>query len=159
MLTRFVAVTCALALLATPCSAQTDKALRLIPDDALGFLLIQDLRSLSDKVTDTANRLNVPEKVSMLELIQKEMGIQEGINDGIGQGELGEPSGLLAGVGGAGPEGKPKKYPVLVARRGDFVLLAPMGGRAGLEAVLHASKDITATLKGTEEWLGQQDIA
>jgi hypothetical protein len=187
----------------TPCTAQTDKALSLIPDDALGFLLIKDLRSLSDKVNDTAKQLNVQEKVSMLELIQKEMGIQEGINekgsllflvlkgndakldglrylvalpvsdhdkiakqlvvkdikDGIGQGELGSPSGLLAGVGGSGPEGKPKKFPVLVAKRGDFVLLAPPEGRAGLEAVLNAKKDITATLKGTEDWLGEQDIA
>jgi hypothetical protein len=81
MRTRFVAAACALALLATPCPAQTDKALSLVPDDALGFLLIKDLRSLSDKVADTAKRLNVQEKVSMLELIQKEMGIQEGINE------------------------------------------------------------------------------
>ena len=203
MLTRFVAAACALALLVTPCPAQTNKALSLIPDDALGFLLIKDLRSLSDKVNDTAKRLNVQEKVSMLELIQKEMGIQEGINekgtllflvlkgneakldglrylvalpvsdhdkiakqlavkdikDGIGQGELGHPSGLLAGVGGSGPEAKPTKFPVLVAKRGDFVLLALMDSRAGLESVLHAKKDITASLKGTEEWLGQQDMA
>src|SRR6266478_5241673 len=81
MLTKFVAAACALALLVTPCPAQTDKALSLIPDDALGFLLIKDLRSLSDKVNDTAKKLNVQEKVSMLELIQKEMGIQEGINE------------------------------------------------------------------------------
>jgi hypothetical protein len=203
MLTKFVAAACALGLLVTPCPAQTDKALSLIPDDALGFLLIKDLRSLSDKVNDTAKALNVQEKVSMLELIQKEMGIQEGINekgsllllvlkgneaklnglrylvalpvadhdkiakqlavkdikDGIGQGELGHPSGLLAGVGGSGPAGKPKKFPVLVAKRGDFVLLAPMEGRAGLESVLNAKKDITVKLKGTEDWLGQQDIA
>jgi hypothetical protein len=203
MLTRFVAAACAVALLVSPCRAQTDKALSVIPDDALGFLMIKDLRSLSDKVNDTARRLNVQEKVSMLELIQKEMGIKEGINekgsllflvlkgneasldglrflvalpvadhdkiakqlavkdikDGIGQGELGFPSGLLAGVGGSGPQGNPKKFPILVARRGDFVLLATMEGRAGLESVLHAKKDITVTLKGTEDWLGRQDIA
>ena len=203
MLTRFVAAASVLALLVSPCLAQTDKALCLVPEDALGFLLIKDLRGLSDKVNETARRLNAQEKVSMLELIQKEMGIHEGINekgsllflvlkgnetkldslrylialpvadydkvakqlavkeikDGIGQGELGQPSGLLAGVGGSGPEGQPKKLPVLVARRGDFVLLAPMEGRAGLESVLHARKDITATLTGTEDWLGRQDIA
>ena len=54
MLTKFAAALCALALLVSPCPAQTDKALKLGPEDALGFLLIQDLRSLSDKVNDTA---------------------------------------------------------------------------------------------------------
>jgi hypothetical protein len=67
MLTKFMAAACALALLVTPCPAQIDKALTLVPDDALGFLLIKDLRSLSDKVNDTAKRLKVPEKVSMLD--------------------------------------------------------------------------------------------
>src|SRR5688572_11677085 len=90
MLTKFAAAACILALLVSPCAAQadrappdkaqTDKALNLVPEDALGFLLIKDLRSLSDKVNDAAQRLDVPEKVSLLELIQKELGIHEGIN-------------------------------------------------------------------------------
>jgi hypothetical protein len=96
--------------------------------------------------------------VSDHDKVAKQLAVKD-VKDGIGQGELGHPSGLLAGVGGSGPEGKPKKFPVLVAKRGDFVLLAPMEGRAGLESVLNAKKDIRATLKGTEDWLGQQDIA
>lgn len=203
MLTRSVAAAFILTLLAAPCFAQSNKALNLVPDDALGFFVIKDLRRLSDKVSATGERLGVPERVSMLELLQKEMGIKEGINEngsvlfivlkgedgsprdlryvmalpvadhakiakqlavkehgeGISQGELGHPSGLIAGVGGSGPEGEPKKFPVLVAKRGDFVLLGPPEQRPAIEAVLQSKKDITASLKGTEDWLGQQDMA
>jgi hypothetical protein len=203
MLTRLTAAVFAVILLVGPCQAQVDKALQLIPDEALGFLMIKDLRSLSDKVNDTAQKVGVEEKVSMLELIQTEMGIKEGIaekgslvfillkgkeakldgmrylaalpvsdhekvakqlavkdiKDGIGQGEIGTPSGLIAGVGGSGPKDKPKKFPILVAKRGDFVLLAPPESRAGLESVLKSKKDITGSMKDVREWLDQQDIA
>jgi hypothetical protein len=76
---RYFYTALALVLIATPCRAQTRKAVNLVPDDALGFLLIKDLRQLSDKVEQLAKKLNVEERVSLLELIQKEMGIREGI--------------------------------------------------------------------------------
>src|SRR5947209_14823312 len=166
-MTRYLSVGVALVLLAAPCQAQPAKAVDLVPDDSLGFLMIKNLRELSDKVEQTARKLNVEERVSLLELIQKEMGIREGISDkgsaifivlkakdaksmpefvaalpvadrqkiaqqlavkdlkenAIAEGEVGLASGLLAGIGGKGPEGTPKKFPVLVALRGDFVLL------------------------------------
>src|SRR6266446_8854316 len=80
-MTRYLPVGLALLVLTTPCRAQTAKAVDLVPDDALGFLVIKNLRELSDKVEQTAKKLNVEERVSLLELIQKEMGIREGIND------------------------------------------------------------------------------
>src|SRR5258707_6826665 len=78
---RYLSAALALVLLSAPCRAQTPKAVDLVPDDALGFLVIRNLRELSDKVEQTAKKLNVEEHVSLLELLQKEMGIREGIND------------------------------------------------------------------------------
>jgi uncharacterized protein (TIGR03067 family) len=198
---RHLCAALAFVVLAAPSAAQTTKAVDLVPDDALGFLLVKDLHQLSDKVDQLAKKLNVEERVSLLELIQKEMGIREGINakgsaafivlkakdhksslglvvalpvadhekiarqlgvthlkDTIAQGEMGLSSGLLAGIGGKGPEGTPQKFPVLVAKRGDFVLLAPPQGRAGLEAVVNSKKSVAATLQPVQDWLAEQDI-
>jgi hypothetical protein len=192
----------ALVLLTAPCPAQTARAVDLVPDDALGFLMIKDLRDLSNKVDELAKKLNVEERVSLLELIEKEMGIREGINDrgsavfmvlkaksdksGVGvvvalpvtdhdkiarqlglerlrdtiaEGEVGLSSGLLAGIGGKGPERTPKKFPVLVARRGDFVLRAPPESRSGLEAVVRSNKSIAASLRPAQAWLDEYDMA
>src|SRR5262249_27885966 len=63
------------------------------------------------------------------------------------------------GIGGKEADATPKKFPVLVARRGDFVLLAPPESRAGLEAVLHSKKNITASLRPVQDWLDEQDMA
>jgi len=40
-----------------------DRAADLVPDDALGFLVIKDLRELSDKVDQVAKKLGVEERV------------------------------------------------------------------------------------------------
>jgi hypothetical protein len=201
-MTRFFYTTIALVLIAAPIPAQTRRAVSLVPSDALGFLLIKDLRQLSDKVENLAKKLKVEERVSLLELIHKEMGIREGLNDKgsavfivlktkdeknsigvvialpvsdhrkmaqqlavkdlkdtIAEGEVGLKSGLLAGIGGKEADATPKKFPVLVARRGDFVLLAPPESRAGLEAVLHSKKNIIASLQPVQDWLDEQDMA
>src|SRR5262245_42832270 len=71
----------ALLLTAAPASAQTAKALDLVPEDALGFILINDLRQLSDKVDQLAGKLKVAERVSLLELIKRDMGLGEGLNE------------------------------------------------------------------------------
>src|SRR5436190_22233675 len=42
--------TLALLLIATVAPAQTPKALDLVPDESLGFIIVKDLRQLSDKV-------------------------------------------------------------------------------------------------------------
>jgi len=51
---RLLATVLALFLLASPALAQADKAIEIVPHDALGFILIKDLRQLSDKVDDLA---------------------------------------------------------------------------------------------------------
>jgi hypothetical protein len=69
----------ALLLSAAPASAQITRALDLVPDDALGFVLIKDLRQLSDKVEQLASKLKAPEHVSFLELVQMSLG--RGLNE------------------------------------------------------------------------------
>src|SRR5215207_2119370 len=78
---RYFSVALVLLLLTVPSQAQTAEARNLVPEDALGFILIKDLRQLSDTVDRLARKLNVEERVSLLELIQKEMGLREGINE------------------------------------------------------------------------------
>ena len=56
---RWTHVAIALLLVAAPVCGQTTKALELIPDDALGFLLIKDLRQLSDNVEHLADKLTL----------------------------------------------------------------------------------------------------
>ena len=50
----------------------------IVPDDALGFIIVNDLRQLSDKVENLAAKLKVPERVSLLEMLQRVPGLREG---------------------------------------------------------------------------------
>jgi hypothetical protein len=63
-MSRYFHSALALVLLAAPCWGQTLKAVSVVPDDALGFLLIKNLRQLSDRVDQLAKKLNVAERVS-----------------------------------------------------------------------------------------------
>src|ERR1051326_1899770 len=76
---RWICTAAALILFASPVTAQTEQALNVIPDNALGFILITDLSQFSKHVQDLADRLKVPERVSLLELIEKKMGLHEGL--------------------------------------------------------------------------------
>src|SRR5262249_1459010 len=150
----------------------------LVPEDALGFILVKDLRQLSDNVENLATKLKAPERVSLLELIQTGLGIRKGLNengsaififpkwktapaigdtlsarpaadyeeilgqagaqagkDGISEGGLGVWSGLYAKVATKDSQEKTQradgKKPVLLAKKGDFALLAMPGNREG----------------------------
>jgi hypothetical protein len=78
---RWILTTVALVGLGAPAAAQDTKALDLVPDDALGFVLVKDLRQLSDRVENLAKKLEVAERFSLLEVIQKELGIRDGLNE------------------------------------------------------------------------------
>jgi hypothetical protein len=96
---RWILTTLAPVLLAAPVAAQDMKALELVPDDALGFILVNDLRRLSDKVESAAKKLGVEERVSLLELIQTELGIRDGLND--------KGSAIFIVLGGKGDKADP----------------------------------------------------
>src|SRR5262249_32199165 len=61
-----------LLMFAAPGVAQTKNALGLVPEDALGFIVVHDLRQFSDKVADLAKKVNAPAHVSLLELVQQQ---------------------------------------------------------------------------------------
>lgn len=48
-----------------PALAQSDKAPNLVPEEALGFILIKELRHLSDKVEDLATKVNAEQHISL----------------------------------------------------------------------------------------------
>ena len=191
----------ALSLIAAPISADTSKALDLVPQDALAFILVKDLRQLSDKVDNLAKKLDVKEYRSLLDLIKTEMEIREGLDDKgsalilvmkgkkeqllrqpifalpvadrakilaqlgvkdakerISKGSIGAQSGLLFSIGGSAPDDKvSKKAPILVAIKGDFVLLASLGDRDALEQILDSKQSITASVQQASKWLDEQD--
>jgi hypothetical protein len=60
--------------------AQTKNALELVPEDALGFIVVHDLRQFSDKVADLAKKVNAPAHVSLLELVQRQ-GFRKGLDE------------------------------------------------------------------------------
>jgi hypothetical protein len=187
--------------LAAPGVAQTQKALQIVPDDALGFLAIHDLRQFSDKVEALAKKVNAPAHVSLLELVQSQ-GMRKSLNekgtavlmaltakkdeirpaliwalpvsdyagvlreldvkggaDEIGEGSIGAPSSLLAGIGTKDPRDKDTpKIKILVARKGEFALLTTPDNRDALQRVLTASKNIAAMAEPAKAWLAEQDI-
>src|SRR5262245_54097076 len=189
-------------LFAVPASAQTKKALDLVPHDAMGVIVVKDLRQLSNKVEELARKLKVAERVSLLELIHKDIGIRRGLDEGgsalfvvlkgrkeksspevvtalpvadhqevarqlkvkqadaaISEGEMGIPSSLLVGIGGKESGEKRQTMRVLVARKGDIVLLASPENRELLQQVLNARKSVTASLRPAREWMENQDVA
>jgi len=187
---------------AAPAIAQTQKAVEVVPEDALGFLLVKDLRQLSDHVEELAKKVKAPAHVSLLELLQKRMGIQKGLNEKgsalfmvlkgkdekglpgmvaavavsdypsllkelgvkddkatIGEGEIGAPSALLAGIGDTGGAEKAPKMKVVVAKKGDFALLTVPDQREVLQRVLDSRQSIGRMVQPALKWLDEQDIA
>jgi hypothetical protein len=69
-----------LGLFALPAWAQTSKALEIVPDDALGFLLIKDLRQLYDKVEDLAAKTNGKSQFAYLDLLLSK-DLKKGLNE------------------------------------------------------------------------------
>jgi hypothetical protein len=68
-------------LTALPAAAQQDKAvLRVIPPDALGFLVINRVDETSNKILSLAKKMQLPLPIAPLELLKVTVGISEGLN-------------------------------------------------------------------------------
>ena len=191
-----------LLLIAVPVSADMSKALDIVPHDTLGFILINNLSQLSTNVDNLAKKLKVEEYRSLLDLIHKEMGIGEGLDEKgsalilaikgkkenslrqpifalpvsdpakmlaqlgvknskerISKGDVAPQSGILFSIGGRESDDKIlKRFPILVARKGDFVLLASLEDRDALEQILDSKQSIVASLEPARKWLDEQDI-
>lgn len=77
---RLVLSVVVLGLFALPAWAQTNKALEIVPDDALGFMLIKDLRQLHDKAEDLAGKTNAKSHFANLDLLLSK-DLKKGLND------------------------------------------------------------------------------
>jgi hypothetical protein len=77
---RWLTPLLALVFLAAPVAAQTKNALDVVPEDALGFIVVHDLRQFSDKVAELAKKVNAPAHISLLELIQRQ-GLGKGLDE------------------------------------------------------------------------------
>jgi hypothetical protein len=69
-----------LGLFALPAWAQTNKALEIVPEDALGFILIKDLRQLYDKAEDLAGKTNGKSQFAYLDQILSK-DLKKGLNE------------------------------------------------------------------------------
>jgi hypothetical protein len=77
---RLVLSVVILGLFSVPAWAQTNKALEIVPDDALGFILIKDLRQLHDKAEDLATKTNGKAHFAFVEgLLSKDL--KKGLNE------------------------------------------------------------------------------
>jgi hypothetical protein len=114
---RLVLSVVVLGLFALPVWAQTNKALEIVPDDALGFVLIKDLRQLYDKVEDLAAKTNGKAQFAYLDLIlSKEL--KKGLNE----------KGSAVVIVMAGKDEKTIPCPILALPAGDNAVLMQVLG-------------------------------
>src|SRR5262249_46460022 len=90
----------------------------------------------------------------------------EELTEEVADGQGGITSGLLGGVGGAGGQGEAAKFPVSVARRGNFLLMTPRNGtfyesdgKEALRFVVASKQSLKSALEPVKDWLEQQDLA
>jgi hypothetical protein len=70
-----------LGLIAMPAAAQTNKALEIVPEDAMGFVMIKDARTLCDKLQEVSKRINAKEERPLFEALRKRMEETKGWNE------------------------------------------------------------------------------
>lgn len=159
--------------------AVAEGILDYVPEDALGFVLINDLEKTSGKIQKLAKTIGIPIPAP-LEYLKFSTGIQLGL-DGNGnlllamipgsrKGDMPEPMALVptddyakfaAGVDGdasgaisnvsiAGEE-------VLLAKMGDYALMMNMEHRETLEVILGLEPAPVEFLEPWSEWLGKND--
>ena len=114
---RFVLSVLVLGLFALPAWAQTNKALEVVPDDALGFVLVKDLRQLHDKAEDLAAKTNGKAHFAFVEgILSKDL--KKGLNE----------KGSVVVIVMAGKDEKTFPYPILALPAGDpAVLMQALG--------------------------------
>ena len=66
---------------AAPAHAQVQEALKLVPEDALGFGIVTDVGQVSAQVEAMLKRFKVPQEGSPLEKAKGEFGLGKGFND------------------------------------------------------------------------------
>ncbi|MFO0912253.1 MAG: hypothetical protein U0795_04825 [Pirellulales bacterium] len=168
-----------------PADAQVAELLKIIPDDAAGFVVVNDLAATSGQIEALAAKLSTP-LPSPLMVIKAQAGLDKGVAD---HGSL-VVVGLLVPRGGQQPpdlhtvmlvpvedygqviaqlqpddaaakvaQVKLRGASMLAARRGAYLALARPEHRASLERMLDPKRDISQTAAPLAEWLGTQQLS
>jgi hypothetical protein len=179
-----LAAAAAVVVLAAPAPAQTvQDALKVVPREALGFAVVNNLSQASGRVVEVAERLQVPLPFGApLEAAKKMLGIHKGLNDQgaallavlPGRNENAQPialaylpvrdyKALLREIKAQGdgdvaevqfPDGKTG----VIAHKGDFAVVTEAKHRKALERAL-TSEGGAAGLANLEKWLARNQVS
>lgn len=175
--TLSVAVMLSGLLLTAPAQAQTKAALEVIPDDAIGFVLLNGLETVNSKIQAIAQKAQTPLPLSPLGFVKTLTGIEKGLDE---QGSVAlvlfdddeEPIPVLCvpvtnyndALSGLGVK-EPKELNevevlgknLLVGKRGNYALVAEVKNKATLQKALNASKSVTIT-KQLASYIADNDL-
>lgn len=164
---------------AVPVLAQTS-ALDLVPADALGFAVINNLEKTSDKVEALLKRVKAaPLPGSPLKLALADLGVTKGVDE---KGSLvaaalpgdGKPVALIIipvssykdfaqslkakDTDGAVTELEVKGKSMVMGKKGDFAILAEAEQKADLKKALQGGGGIGTSVKPLQAWLADNDL-
>lgn len=180
---RFFLVLAAFVAPAAPVLAQAD-VLQVIPDDAIGFALVNRLGQSNEKFAALAKRMKLPLPGNPLEMAKDALGVEKGLAEKgtvavaafPGRMEEDEPRGVVyipvtdyqAFIGQLEPkeptaaitEIKLKDGKAMVAgKRGNFAVLAALEDRELLERALKSTKSLATWAEPIYAWLAENDTA
>lgn len=181
---NFVVAVAAWSLAVVPALGQTvQDALKVVPEKASGFVIVNNLGELDKKIESLARRLGMPLPASPLEMLKGELGIGNGINTKgslllaliLEEGDQLRPiplvyvpvadyAALLKGLGARGDgaietvELPKRSKKMIVGRQGAFAVFTEPDGKEALQETLRSTPGIKAALAPVESRLSQNDI-
>jgi hypothetical protein len=155
--------------------------LKNIPEDALGFAVVRNISEGNAKLVALAKIVNAPMPGGdPLTVVKKKLGLEKGLDE---KGSLvfvvmpgdKEPVGIILvpvtdykefvtplkpkKTDGAITEVDVAGEAHLLAKKGNFAVLAPVKGRAALEKVVTGGKDLSGSMTALQSWIAGNDVA
>jgi hypothetical protein len=127
---RFAAALVLALLFSATATAQTKQALEIVPDDALGFILVKDMQQLSAHVEELAKKVKAQAHVSLLELLRDGMGLGNSLNE--------KGSAMIIALKGKDDKAAPALVFVLPVSDATAAL-KKLGAKEGKDGIMEAS--------------------
>ncbi len=181
---RSVLAATALLAVAAPVPAQTaGDALKLVPKDALGFVVVNRLGETSDKLAALAKQFGAKAPATPLEMVKQHLGVQKGLDD---KGSLvvallpaaeegGEPVPVAYVPVADGKqflqelkvkdadadvtEAEVQGQTLAVGRKGSFAVLAKGEHREALKKALGGGAGVADKVAPLQAWLAENNVA
>lgn len=163
----------------TKAMAKANAAVSLVPENALGFVVVQNLEQFDQKIGKVAQELRLPVAGGLM-MAKAMLGLREGIDD----------KGSMVMVFLPGKDGPPAPVvyvPVthykavleqlqaedqaaeittvrlgpqesLVTKKGNYALFAPAEHEDALKAAASSTKDVSGAIKPLQQWIGDHDV-